>query len=286
MKEYVSLEPEVLCNFHVDSKAKLLWNYELELLELFKSVCSKYGLTWWVSGGTLLGAVRHEGFIPWDDDIDVCMPRKDFDILQRVASEEFSGKYYFQSGYTEEKCFRLNVKIRNTETDAYVLYEREYGETTGVFIDVFPMDNIPDSKIKEEIQKYKIFLLQPFYRFIHHPEHSQKGKLTVKLASTVYKTLGLFYTPVQVLKKIEKAATKYEDIPCKRFGMITFRPRDNGFKWEREWFKETVECAFEKTTVNIPKEYDKVLRQQYGDYTIIPENPPKSFHGQVIFNID
>ena len=108
------LEDEIRCGYIVSSEMKELWSIELELMEKFISVCNKYNLSWWVSGGSLLGAVRHQGFIPWDDDIDVCMPRKDYDILQSVASQEFAEKYFFQTGFVEEDAYRINAKIRKS----------------------------------------------------------------------------------------------------------------------------------------------------------------------------
>ena len=87
--------PEVRCGYEVSAKMKKIWAVELDLLAKFIDVCNKHELNYFVDGGTLLGAVRHKGFIPWDDDVDVIMPREDYDKLFEIAAQEFQYPYFF-----------------------------------------------------------------------------------------------------------------------------------------------------------------------------------------------
>lgn len=94
-------DEEQICDFFVDKKRKKIWAIELDLLIQFDKICKKHGLIYFLIGGTLLGAVRHHGFIPWDDDLDVAMPRKDYDLLMQLK-DEFSEPYFLQTPYTDE----------------------------------------------------------------------------------------------------------------------------------------------------------------------------------------
>lgn len=97
-------DEEVICDYKVSSNLKKLWAIEADLLREFVRVCDKYRLRWYAYAGTLLGAIRHSGFIPWDDDIDVCMPREDYDILTKELAGEFKTPYFMQTPYTESGC--------------------------------------------------------------------------------------------------------------------------------------------------------------------------------------
>lgn len=100
------LEEEVRCGYTVTRKMKEVWAVELDLLKEFKRVCNKYDLKYCADGGTLLGAIRHQGFIPWDDDLDIAMLRKDFEKLNEVAPAEFKKPYFWQTEETDKGSAR------------------------------------------------------------------------------------------------------------------------------------------------------------------------------------
>ena len=113
-------EEEVRSGYLVTTQMKKVWACQLEILEKFKQVCDKHGLTFWLESGTLIGAVRHKGYIPWDDDIDVCMMREDYDKLVKIAQEEFTHPLVFQTAYTEKDFIRGHAQIRNVNTSAII----------------------------------------------------------------------------------------------------------------------------------------------------------------------
>lgn len=88
------LEREIRGGYEVSEQMKRVWAIEIDMLQELFRVCDKYGLTIWAEGGTMLGTIRHGGFIPWDDDIDMAMPREDYDRLQEVAADEFKHPYF------------------------------------------------------------------------------------------------------------------------------------------------------------------------------------------------
>lgn len=123
---------------------------KLEMLKKFSSVCDKHGIRWFVDGGTLLGTVRHGAFIPWDDDIDVSVPRDEYRKLCNVPSEEFS-PYFMQWRETDWEAARGHMQIRKSDTTEMLAFEMthkgkaKYKFNQGLFMDVFPIDFVPDN---------------------------------------------------------------------------------------------------------------------------------------------
>ena len=118
------LQEEVRCGHNVTTQMKEIWAVELDLLAEFQRVCNKYHLKYYASGGTLLGAVRHNGFIPWDDDLDIEMFREDYNRLCEIGPKEFKKPYVFQNEYTESGSLRGFSKLRNSQTTAMFEHEK------------------------------------------------------------------------------------------------------------------------------------------------------------------
>ncbi len=115
----INLDKETICGYEVSAQMKRIWAMELDMVEKFVAVCREHNLKYMIMGGTLLGAVRHKGFIPWDNDIDILMPRKDFNKLLEIGPEAFKSPFFFQSPVIEEaRFFSADVKIRNLNGSA------------------------------------------------------------------------------------------------------------------------------------------------------------------------
>ena len=145
-----TLEEEVICNFTVTSQRKKIWEKELDILEKIIKICEENDIKYSLCGGSLLGAIRHKGFIPWDDDIDVCMKREDYSKFLTIAEKELSYPYFVQYSKTEKMYTRGHAQIRNSETTAILKVETtSYGKNNynkGIFVDIFPLDNVPDNR--------------------------------------------------------------------------------------------------------------------------------------------
>ena len=109
-------QTEVICGFEVTAKMRAVWDAELDILGRIKSICSRHGIVWYAVAGTLLGAVRHGGFIPWDDDIDIGMPRADYERFLQVAQGELKSPYFLQTHWSERRFPFDMAKVRNSQT--------------------------------------------------------------------------------------------------------------------------------------------------------------------------
>ena len=285
------LNEEVRCGYTVTKQMKEVWAVELDILEQLKTICEKYNLTYVGSGGTMLGAIRHQGFIPWDDDIDIDMSREDYDRLCEVAEKEFKYPYFFQTEYTVMGTMRGHAQIRRTDTTAILNSENNKVKfNQGIFIDIFPQDNIPDEK--NELKKYisdivwykKISGTINRYSNYKIIENEKSSRLAKKILYPVFLMLHVSNIDTWLYKKMEKCARKYKDIETKKVAGVTFLPEREKIRFQSEYLKETISVRFEFTTIKVSAIYKSILTQMYGDYTkfVLGE----SQHGETFFDTD
>lgn len=268
----------------VTSDLKKVWKVEMELLLELLRVCEKHGLKCWVEGGTLLGAVRHKGFIPWDDDIDVVMLRDDYDKLMEIGPSEFHDPFFFQSAYTDKFYFHGHVQIRNSHTTAVLPEEckREYNQ--GVFIDIFPLDGMPEKKEDQKALMEKSVLMRRkmarYHRFHLLRKLNIMGnwleqrKIDKEIDSVGYEGYYRNYEAMFRSNSITK---------CKYLTLLSSFPLDWSF--DKHIFDDTLFVDFENIKVPIPIGYDKYLKLIFGDDYMIPKRI-STYHGEVIFDTE
>ena len=284
------LDEEVRFGYKISRKMKEVWAVELDILNQFQHVCEKYGLTYSVSGGTMLGAVRHKGFIPWDDDIDIDMPRKDYKILCSVAKREFQEPYFFQTEHTDRGSMYGHAQIRRSDTTA--ILKSNKGLKTfnqGIFIDIFPLDSIPDTDEKAIPFTKQIYVLKRLAGQINSLSNIKEVKQKKRkiLAGFLFPICCILYTlriDSFLYLMMEHEAQKYNEKHTGRVAAITFLPKEKKIRFDSCYLTETIEVPFEFTTVKISRIYDEILKQMYGDYM----NPVQggSIHGGVFFDTD
>lgn len=284
------LDEEERCGYTVTHKMKEVWAVELDLLAEFQRVCKKYGLAYSGSGGTMLGAVRHKGFIPWDDDIDIDMPRKDYNKLCEIAEKEFRGPYFFQTEFTDRGSMRGHAQLRRSDTTAILTDEKKmFSFNQGIFIDIFPQDNIPDSpseldKYIHNVIKYKN-ISGRMYRFSNFRialDKKGKYRLFKIILNPVFRLFHFLKMDTFFYRKMEYEAQKYCEEDTKKVACITFMPDKERIRYSSEYLKETISVPFEFTTIDISRIYDEILKQMYGDYMkfVVGGNQ----HGTVFFD--
>lgn len=285
------LDEETRCGYTIPSKMKEIWAVQLDLLEEFTRVCKKNNICFIASGGTMLGAVRHQGFIPWDDDIDLMMPRDDYNRLCAIAPSEFKHPYFFQTEYTDHGFMRGFARLRNSETAGIQTFEykKRYGFNQGIFIDVFPMDEVvSDTELlsKQGNQAHRLYswacvLSDMTDRF--PPNKKPHWKYIYKLCG--HYILGLIINKLRLpdyyFKQFEKVCAKYNGTNQTKWSLLSFqfdnRRHDLSFNKNDILFVD-----FEFTKIPIPGEFDEHLKNKYGNY-MQPRQIP-NYHGDVIFN--
>ena len=264
-----NLEEEVRRGYTISAEMKKVWKVQMDLLKKLLEVCEKNNLRIWADGGTLLGAVREHGYIPWDDDIDMAMLREDYDKLVEIAPKEFDHPYFFQCAYTEKIYPRGHAQLRMDGTTAILPAPTFIGTHQGIFIDIFPYDAIPDKeeeKIRLIANRNESFTrLQRIVSFnILHPIRS------IKL--TKYR--GHFQSEFQKFENLFRANPI--DL-CSSVACITFITDFDRFLRDKHWYDETIWVPFEDIQIPIPSGFNQILTKQYGDYMT-----PKqlgSYHG-------
>lgn len=262
---------------------KSVQNIALDALIEFDRICRKHEINYALYGGTLLGAIRHGGFIPWDDDVDVVVMRSDYDRLIEICRTELRPQYFWQSHRTENGWYRLYSKIRVNNTVFRELAHNQHDIHHGVYIDIFPLDQIPDAPFPRKWQylRYKFWSVGVSSKYINIQYRTGKGKILAYLAKLLYSPFTLSY----VYKKAEKTATLYNGSACKcvmpfmsAYGEREILPK--------EFYEKTKDVMFEGHPLRIPEKYDFILHKIYGDYmTPPPENKRISRHKIVELSI-
>lgn len=280
----MNLQEETRKGYTISANIKEVWAVQMEMAKYLFSVCDKYGLKIWAEGGTLLGAIREKGYIPWDDDMDFVMLRDDYDKLIAVADEEFKSPYHLQSFGRDKLFYRGHAQMRCDGTTAILPTDLWRPFHQGIFIDVFVADTIPN----EETPEWKRALERAdFLQDLLMSTTIHCGKLTSPKTYVKY-LKSRFYCLVHGKKKLIK---EYDDL-FRQFNLegntrvcLPCFIRENMQKWTREknWYREGILMPFEDMEICVPIDYDKVLKTQYGNNYLSPVKEP-SMHGNVIFD--
>ncbi len=273
---------EIRGNYKVSARMKKVWAVELDLLHKLLEVCQKYDLKCYADAGTLLGAVRHKGFIPWDDDIDVVMFREDYEKLRAVAQEEFKEPYFFQCAYTDTNYMRGHAQIRNSDTTAITYREvkRKLDRNYGIFLDIFVLDGVFQNKFLLKMQRLIVNICREgMFVLITRDEQLTKRQGIEK------KLLRLFRMNRVKLYKIMDTALKRSAVersemvaPLGFIHETVKRIRDKHLYDKLEWME------FECMKIPAPGGYHEFLTHRYGDYQKPVQVP--TTHGGVYFDPD
>lgn len=290
-------QAEKICGHLVTTETKRLWAVQLGCLQELKRICEKYGIRYFASGGTLLGAIRHHGYIPWDDDIDVMMLYADYKRFCDVAPKEIKHPYFFQNFQTEPGFGPALSRIRNSETTGCTSYDYAVADghyNCGIFIDIFPLFGIEDRRIPYLVQKTRI----TFWRFaITGYETIRKVKskgwsFRRRMSPYVWwwALVNIFTNHQGVFQRFLNACSSARSFS--KVALLSFTGYNPKLTWNKEWFDELITMPFEFTDIVCPKAYDPILRTQYGNYmkyvkggqihTMVLFDPNTSFKEKIV----
>lgn len=252
---------------------------QLQVASEVRRICDNNGIKYFLLAGTLLGAIRHGGFIPWDDDIDIGMIREDYNKFVNIAKTELSEKYFLQNWETDILFALPILKIRVNGTKFIELSSANINIHNGISIDIFPFDNIPDNLILQKWQNVKTYILKRLLyaksNYIFWTE-----KYTIKKTIFYFlKFISYFVTYKILQKNLFRQMTLFNYDTTQK--VVTFGG-SYGYRketLERQWVDNLSVVCFEGEEFLAIKEYDKYLRWLYDDYmTPPPEYKRKSNH--------
>lgn len=256
---------------------------EKHILEKFISICEKYELKYFLVFGTLLGAIRHKGFIPWDDDIDVGMLREDYEKFLEVAQEECGDEYFVQTVNTDSKFHLYYAKMRMSDTEFVEKSLQSAGSASGFYIDIFPYDVLPDDD-KEMRQYLKQAINCGMLLSVNRSKEPQiaQGTMLVNIIKRAVwfvlhygmKILGI--SGDYVWNRCARVMRKYENCVGKRVTTFLVDAEESIIFMDE--LEEVVDLEFEDIIVKAPKGYVKILERYYGDYMTLPPKEQRVNH--------
>ena len=257
---------------------KEMQQIELNLFKEFAKICEKHHLRYYMDGGTLLGSCWFKGFIPWDDDIDIKMPRPDYEKFLTLENE--LPEYMSVDVPSANKCEYVFSKIIDNRT---VLIE-EAGKKekhTGVYVDLFPMDGYPDDEKECEehfkrMSKLNILFHESCADFIHM-RNSKNLKSRIRGAYYFGRMKKGYPVSFEIYEQLTGEAKKYVYDECRYVGM-TVEGDPVKERFDRKWLDETVKLPFEDAYFTAPSGYDEHLTIFYGDYMHLPKILPDHYH--------
>ena len=274
-------EPETRNGVRVSSELKKIWSVELGILEVFSQICKKHNLRWFAVGGTLIGAARHQGFVPWDDDIDVAMPRPDYDKFLRVAPSEL--KYPFEllnPAIHPHRYYTGISRICNSETAAISEAMASSGcrYNFGIFIDIIPLDGVSDSKFVLTMQRKTTKIMKVIGSFVLATSRRSSAAAEFRrlVGRSLFRLMGnrlLEWMKYKVCSFVRYGKTS-------RCGALAINFLDRDI-WPLECFDEIIQLPFEYMMINCPAKYDKLLTVRYGDWRTC--KPQEIYHEFVFY---
>lgn len=254
---------------------------QLQILRDFILFCEEHNLRYFMAGGALIGVLRHKGFIPWDDDIDLSMPRKDFDKFVALQNKYPDG--YSLVNHDIEPTWQFNFCQFVDDKSEIIVHMNEEPRSCKIWIDVFPEDGLPDNPIRrwfhvKHILMYRYLIQVPNVKTqidTHKVGRPWYEKIVIKILH--FLPLGKLINVDNMLKAMERLLRKYDYDNSKYVGSLLGKYRGKEVV-PRNYWGNGVKLRFENIMVSCPVEFDKLLTRIYGDYMKMPPEDKRVGH--------
>lgn len=290
MKTRNDFDIEQVCGYTILPARKKMWVCELDILDMVEKICCDLGITYFACFGSAIGAVRHQGFIPWDDDIDLGMLREDFEIFVQRGISQFPEYIDVQYGISEHGVDPL-LRIRDSRTTGIVYNEQNKPGNKGCFVEIYPFDYVNDNLVRK-IQLFvsKQYLTEINRRFrvpsIKKPANEWKKKVRNAIRRIVFShmdthTLWERYNSICQFQNRNKNNCKYVDTIT-----LPVTSASGRHLFEKVDVMNTEYMDYEYTKIRIPTGYDHCLTVRYGEYMQLPPLDERGTHHQNIVFYD
>lgn len=267
--------------FSEDKTLQKVQKVSLATAKYFVDFCKKNDLLCYLCGGGAIGALRHQGFVPWDDDLDFFMPREDYEKLLELWKTQESERKYFLSRSSKEYSDKNSfTTIRDRDTTFIKTYQANLDIIHGIQIDIFPLDNAPETASQRKIQKLWALV---YALFCSQQVPKNHGKILEWTSGAILRVAKRPIDKYRIWKYAESKMIKYNDLESQNVTELCVGPRYMGNIYPKEEFKEALWLPFENTKLPIPIGYDKYLTRVFGDYMSPPPIEQRVSHHEAIF---
>lgn len=272
-------EAEVRDGFYVTSEMKQVWAAQLEVLNDVDKACRENGIQYFAEWGTLLGAVRHHGFIPWDDDMDICMKRPDYNGFLQMAEKIMPSNYKIYTLESDNNDGNMISRIINTD---HIVYDAEHlkkyhGVPYSVGLDIFPLDYISRNREDDELQNDIIRMISSVMDIIKSIEDNN-----IQLDEENLKRINMQISQIEsvcgvTIKRdnkivqqlnilIDRICGIYREDEADYITIMLLWVGGKNYRFPKKYYDKAIRIPFENTTIPVPYAYDSILKKKYGDY--------------------
>lgn len=258
-------------DFFVSGEMKRAWAAQMELLMDIDRVCKKNGIQYYADSGTLLGAVRHRGYIPWDDDLDIAMKREDYNKFLHCALKEFPSSYRLGHPCLNNGWEQTFMRLNNSGEISFnqVHLERWHGCPWVIGIDIFPLDYLPSNKGEKNALLDLYLLIRAVFCNIRENNMKKEVEDGLTEIEEICKVkINRDNVKSQLLILIDRLSQLYNVEESEEMARISFVGSDKSVIYKKEWYEEYEMMPFENIMIPVPKGYNHILRTFYGDYMI------------------